>query len=325
LLTQLFEILNRPDDKRQTNLDEDLKQFPYVNGDLFTERLSLPTFDSAMRKLLLDSCVFDWSAISPAIFGALFQSVMDKKKRRAIGAHYTTEQNILKLIHPLFLDDLRAELDRLKSRRDTGQTNALKAYQQKLAKIRCFDPACGCGNFLVIAYRELRTLEIEVLIQLNANRQFDVAELSQVDVNQFYGIEIEEFPARIAEIALWMMDHIMNMRLSEALGGYFPRIPLKASPTIRATDALEIGWAEILAPAQCSYVLGNPPFGGAKYQNNAQREQVARLAALHGKKGSLDYVAAWFIKAGAYIQNTTAKIGFVATNSITQGEQVAEL
>jgi hypothetical protein len=325
LLGQLFEVLNRPEDKRHKTLDEDLKQFQYIDGDLFAERLPMPDFDSTMRKLLLDACTFDWSAVSPAIFGALFQSVMDKEKRRAIGAHYTTEQNILKLIHPLFLDDLRAELDRLKARRDTGQAAALRAFQTKLAAIRCFDPACGCGNFLVIAYRELRILETEVLIELNRNRRFDVAELSQVDVNQFYGIEIEEFPVRIAEVALWMMDHIMNMRLSDALGGYLARIPLKASPTIKNDDALEIDWATFLDPAQCTYVLGNPPFGGAKYQTAAQRAQVAGIAALSQKKGSLDYVAAWFIQAGAYIQNTTAKIGFVATNSITQGEQVAEL
>jgi hypothetical protein len=325
LLGQLFEVLNQPLEKRQKALDEDLRQFEYINGDLFSERLPMPAFDSTMRALLLDACAFDWSPVSPAIFGALFQSVMDKKKRRAIGAHYTTEQNILKLIHPLFLDDLRAELDRLKTRRDTGQSAALQAFQKKLAAIRCFDPACGCGNFLVIAYRELRILETEVLLQLNRNRTLDVAELSQVDVNQFYGIEIEEFPVRIAEIALWMMDHIMNMRLSEALGGYFPRFPLKASPTIRNADALEIDWASVLAPASCTYVLGNPPFGGAKYQTDAQRAQVARIAAFPKKQGTLDYVTAWFMKAGAYIQNTEARIGFVATNSITQGEQVAEL
>jgi hypothetical protein len=239
---------------------------------------------------------------------------MDKKKRRAIGAHYTTEQNILKLIQPLFLDDLRAELDRLKLRRDTGQTNALKAFQDKLASVRCFDPACGCGNFRVISYRELRALETEMLLTINANRALDVADLSKVDVNQFYGLEIEEFPALIAEVALWMMDHIMNMRLSEALGGYFPRIPLKASPTIRATDALELDWASVLDPALCTYVLGNPPFAGAKYQSVAQRAQITRIADLKGKKGTLDYVASWFLKAGAYIQNTTAKIGFVATD-----------
>jgi hypothetical protein len=325
LLGQLFEVLNTPIDKRQKTLDEDLKQFEYINGDLFAERLPMPAFDSGMRKVLLDACAFNWSPVSPAIFGALFQSVMDKQKRRAIGAHYTTEQNILKLIHPLFLDDLRAELDRLKARRDTGQTAALEAFQKKLAAIRCFDPACGCGNFLVIAYRELRALETEVLVHLNLNRTFDVEHLSQVDVNQFYGIEIEEFPVRIAEIALWMMDHIMNMRLSEALGGYFPRFPLKASPTIKNADALEMDWATVLDPSRCTYIFGNPPFGGSKFQTERQRVQVATLAALEHKKGSLDYVAAWFIKAGSYIQNSTARIAFVATNSITQGEQVAEL
>jgi len=325
LLGQLFEVLNRPADKRPKTLDEDLKQFEYINGDLFAERLPMPAFDSGMRQLLLDACSFDWSPVSPAIFGALFQSVMDKQKRRAIGAHYTTEQNILKLIHPLFLDDLRAELDRLKNRRDTGQNAALRAFQKKLADIRCFDPACGCGNFLVIAYRELRALETELLVQLHTNRALDVSQLSQVDVNQFYGIEIEEFPVRIAEIALWMMDHIMNMRLSEALGGYFPRIPLKASPTIRNADALEIDWASVLDPGTCTYVLGNPPFGGAKYQSDKQRAQVSKIAALPKKQGTLDYVTAWFMKAGAFIQDTSAKIGFVATNSITQGEQVAEL
>ena len=326
LLGQLFEeVLNRPENRRQKNLDDDLKQFPYVNGDLFAERLGMPAFDSKTRKHLIEACEFDWSAISPAIFGALFQSVMDKKKRRAIGAHYTTEQNILKLIHPLFLDELRTELDRLKARRDTGQTNALRAFQDKLASIRCFDPACGCGNFLVISYRELRALETEVLLALNENRSLDVSALSKVDVDQFFGIELEEFPARIAEIALWMMDHIMNMRLSEALGGYFPRIPLKASPTIRATDALETEWETVLDPVKCTYILGNPPFVGAKLQSEQQRSQITRIAALGSKKGTLDYVSAWFIKAAEYIQNSPAKIAFVATNSITQGEQVAEL
>ena len=151
-------------------------------------------------------------------------------------------------------------------------------------------------------------LETEVLVELNRNRTFDVMELSQVDVNQFYGIEIEEFPVRIAEIALWMMDHIMNMRLSEALGGYFPRFPLKASPAIKNADALEIDWTTVLDPAQCTYVLGNPPFGGSKFQTDAQRTQITRLAALKNKKGSLDYVASWFIKAGAYIRTLRPRL-----------------
>ena len=326
-LEQLFQAaLNTHSDRRLLTLDADLRDFPYINGELFAERLTMPAFDGTMRKLLLDACGFNWERISPAIFGALFQSVMDKNKRRAVGAHYTTEQNILKVIQPLFLDQLRSELDALKARRDNGRARAFREFQTKLASINLFDPACGCGNFLVIAYRELRLLETEVLIEISKNQELDVTQISQVDVHQLHGIEVEEFPARIAEVATWMMDHIMNVRLSEALGGYFPRIPLKAAPNIRHGDALEIDWASVIPPERCTYILGNPPFIGAKYQTPAQRAQVQRVAALGKKrKGTLDYVAAWFIRAGEYIQKGTAKIGFVATNSITQGEQVAEL
>jgi hypothetical protein len=324
-LAQLFEVLNTHEDKRQKALDEDLKQFPYINGDLFKDRLSMPYFDSRMRAILLEACAFDWSLISPAIFGALFQSVMDKKKRRAIGAHYTNEQNIMKVIGPLFLDELKMELARLKARKDNSRDRVLADFQAKLAAINCFDPACGCGNFLVVAYRELRALENETILARAS--QFTGA-LPKVDVNQFYGIEIEEFPARIGEIAMWMMDHIMNMRLSEALGIYLPRIPLKASPKIVHGDALEINWSSVLPPDQCSYVFGNPPFLGAKIQSGAQRAQVHRIADLGKKKGTLDFVTCWFLKAGAYVNQSSLSpigIGFVSTNSITQGEQVAEL
>ncbi|BAU94040.1 methylase (plasmid) [Methylorubrum populi] len=327
-LANLFEVLNTPLERRQAKLDADLKQFPYVNGDLFAERLPIPAFDAEMRTRLLDACAFSWDAISPAIFGSLFQSVMNAKERRAAGAHYTTERNILKVIEPLFLDELRAEFERLRARRDTGRANALRAFQDKLAGLRFLDPACGCGNFLIIAYRELRALETEVLKELNPKGQrtlLDVATLSKVDVNQFYGIEIGEFPARIAEVALWMMDHIMNVRLSLEFGEAYARIPLKTSPHIRHGDALEVDWATVLPPAECSFVFGNPPFVGAKYQTEAQRAQVRRIAGLGGSGGTLDYVTAWFLKAGAYVRQGRAPIGFVATNSITQGEQVAQL
>lgn len=324
-LAKIFEVLNTPEDSRARTLDEDLTLFPYVNGDLFAERLPMPDFTGPMRKLLLDASDFNWSLVSPAIFGALFQSVMDAKKRRAIGAHYTNEQNIMKVIGPLFLDDLKAELARLKARKDTGREKVLLAFQDKLAGITCFDPACGCGNFLVIAYRELRALETEVILDLTKIKHLFTEQLSKVDVNQFYGLEIEEFPARIAETALWMMDHIMNQRLSDALGLVKLRIPLKAAPTIVNADALEADWSKVLPPEECSYVFGNPPFSGAKLQTEKQRAQVHRIADLGRKKGTLDYVCCWFLKAGAYVQRGHAKIGFVATNSITQGEQVAEL
>jgi len=329
-IAQLFQVLNTPDDGRANNLDEDLARFPYVNGDLFQAVLPIPSFDGGMRALLLQACEFDWSAISPAIFGALFQSVMEPEERRAQGAHYTTEKNILKVIEPLFLDDLRAEFQRLKARKDAARGAELRKFQRRLGQLRFFDPACGCGNFLIIAYREVRLLELAIIRELKLREgtiqtEQDVADLSVVNVDQFYGIEIGEFPARIAETALWMMDHIMNNLLSLEFGESYVRIPLRRAPQIRHADALETDWSTLLPPAQCSYVLGNPPFIGHKFQTDAQRAQVRRIAALGGSGGSLDYVTAWFLRAGAYVQHGAARIGFVATNSITQGEQVGQL
>ena len=330
-LSRLFQVLNTPEDQRQKTLDEDLARFPYVNGDLFRGPLRIPDFDAPMRQALLDACRFDWTAISPAIFGALFQSVMQPTQRRSQGAHYTTEKNILKVIEPLFLDDLRAEFARLKARKDTHRRLELRRFQQRLGTLRFLDPACGCGNFLIIAYRELRALEIEVLKELRAYRddtetgELNVATfLSVVNVDQFYGIEIGEFPTHIAETALWMMDHIMNNRLSLEFGQTFVRIPLTHSPHILHADALETDWASLLPPEKCSYVFGNPPFVGAKFQTAQQRAQVRGIAGLGGSGGTLDYVTAWLLKAGAYVTGQT-RIGFVATNSTTQGEQVGQL
>ena len=330
-LARLFQVLNTPVEQRQAKLDEDLARFPYVNGNLFAVRLTIPDFDAEMRAVLLDACRFDWTAISPAIFGALFQSVMESAERRAQGAHYTTEKNILKVIEPLFLDDLRAEFQRLKRRKDHRRRTALEAFHKRLGEMKFFDPACGCGNFLIIAYRELRELEIELIRELHRDeaddtqRVLDTADLSRINVDQFYGIEIGEFPARIAETALWMMDHIMNNRLSLEFGQSHVRIPLEDAPHILNGDALEVDWADFLPPEDCSFVYGNPPFVGAKFQTEQQRAQVRRIAALGKSGGTLDYVTAWFIGAGKYVQKGSARIGFVATNSITQGEQVAQL
>jgi hypothetical protein len=327
LLNELFDVLNTPEDKRQKRLDESLARFPYINGELFSQRLPTPAFDSSMRALLVEACEFNWDAISPAIFGSLFQSVMDKKERRSAGAHYTTEKNIMKVIQPLFLDELRAEFIKIKESK-TGRSKALLAFHDRLAELTFFDPACGCGNFLIIAYRELRSLEIEILRELNPKnqRELDIATLSKIDVNQFYGIEIGEFAARIAETALWMMDHIMNNRLSLEFGQVFARIPLKTSPHIHFADALELDWTKVLDPKLCSYVLGNPPFIGFVMRDKGRQNQASLLMQKLGASGKrLDYVAAWFLKAGAYVQVGDAKIGFVATNSITQGEQVQQL
>ncbi len=331
-LTHLFEVINTPEDTRPATLDDDLARFPYVDGALFSEHLQTPAFDTTMRKVLLDACRFDWSVISPAIFGTLFQSVMQPAERRELGAHYTTEKNILKVIEPLFMDDLRSEFRRLQARKPgPRRLAALRQFQKKLGEQTFFDPACGCGNFLIIAYRELRLLETEVIREIrDATRKatqavLDVKWTSLVDVDQFYGIEIGEFAVRIAETALWMMDHIMNNRLSLELGQTYVRIPLDRAPHIWHRDALETDWSELLPPDRCSFILGNPPFVGAKLQTVKQRNQVRKIADLSASGGTLDYVAAWFLKAGEYVMRGEVRIGLVATNSVTQGEQVAQL
>ena len=328
MIAQLFEVLDTPEDARQANLDEDLARFPYVNGDLFKDPIRTPAFNSEMRERLIEASRFNWSGISPAIFGSLFQSVMDKEERRKAGAHYTTEKNILKVIGPLFLDDLRAEFETLKARKQ-NRVKLLRAFHDKLAGLSFLDPACGCGNFLIITYRELRLLEIEVLREIyraelarmkGGATELPLQSLLKLDVDQFYGIEFSEFPARIAETAMWMMDHIMNTQASLEFGAAFLRIPLRKSPNIVHADALETDWATV-APRDLSYIIGNPPFVGAKYQSDEQRAQVRTIAALGKTGGTLDYVCAWFIKAAAF----GAPTAFVSTNSITQGEQVAQL
>ena len=329
-LTNLFEVLDTPEEQRQAYLDEDLNAFPYVDGDLFEGVLPMPSFTSELREAVLDAAWFDWDGISPAIFGSLFQSIMDPDERRAAGAHYTSEQAILKVIEPLFLDELRAEFDRARRRRSPAvRAASLRDLQKKLGSLKLFDPACGCGNFLIVAYRELRELEIAILKRLHpkgvSTGALDVSQLSMIDVDQFYGIELNDFAYLIAEAALWMMDHIMNRRMSEELGRTFARIPLAAAPHIHHEDALELDWNEVLPASECSYVFGNPPFVGSQLRSATQGRQLRRIAELNGGTGHLDYVTAWFFQAGKYVQAEKAKIAFVATNSITQGEQVATL
>jgi type I restriction-modification system DNA methylase subunit len=325
-LGQLFQVLNTHEGQRSKNIDEQLGKFAYINGKLFEETLPMADFSTAMREALLDACALDWSAISPAIFGSLFQSIMDEKARRNLGAHYTSETNILKLIKPLFLDELHAEFERVK-----GNRNKLFEFHKKLRQLTFFDPACGCGNFLVISYRELRELELKVLRadhELSAHKgqlTVDVHALIGVNVDQFYGIEIEEFPAQIAQVALWLVDHQMNLRVSVEFGLYFARIPLKSSPQIRHANALRLDWSEVLPAERCSYVLGNPPFLGKTYQSKEQKADLA--AVMHGIHGAgdLDFVCGWYVLAAQYMKSTGTQAAFVSTNSITQGEQVAVL
>ena len=324
-LAALFQVLNTPEAKRSKALDEQLAAFPYVNGALFAEALPLAAFDAAMRERLLDACAIDWSAISPAIFGALFQSIMNAVDRRNLGAHYTSEENIQKLIKPLFLDELWADFHKVKSNR-----NKLFEFHKKLRTLAFLDPACGCGNFLVITYRELRLLELEVLRVAYAGGQqaLDVHNLIALDVDQFHGIEIEEFPVQVAQVALWLIDHQMNLRVGEEFGQYFARIPLKAAPHIVHGNALTIDWAEVIVPARCSYVLGNPPFVGAKFMGDAQRSDAQAVFTGIEGGGLLDFVAAWYVKAVRYAKASEAaspRCAFVSTNSITQGEQVGVL
>jgi hypothetical protein len=328
-LVHLFQIMDTPDIRRSSSLDEDLARFPYVNGQLFAERIDIPSFDVAMRDALLTCCYFDWSRVSPALFGSLFQTVMLPEEQRKKGAHYTSEKNILKTIHPLFLDELQAELAAIKADKSSRRQSRLEAFHIKLGTLTFMDPACGCGNFLILAYRELRLLEIELLEALypakERQRVLDIRALCKVDVDQFYGIELEEFPARIAEAAMWLVDHQMNMLLSSAFGQSLVRLPLKKSAHITHGNALEIDWKTVIAPEKLNYMLGNPPFVGSKYQSAEQRKELATIfKGVHGA-GVLDYVSAWFWKAAHFIQGTKIIVALVSTNSITQGEQAGVL
>src|SRR5665647_2566765 len=352
-IAQLFEVLNTAKDKRFTNLDEDLNAFPYVNGKLFEEHLPIASFDSDMRKLLLESCSLDWGKISPAIFGSLFQSVMNPAERRTLGAHYTSEKNILKLIKPLFLDELLKEFEKIKDSRPK-----LQKFHDRLRELRFLDPACGCGNFLIIAYRELRLLEIEVikiLLKENITKKLSITNIDiffLLDVDQFYGIEYEEFPAQIAQVAMWLIDHQMNMKASETFGEYYVRLPLRKSATIKHGNALRTDWQSLIDPIpfekeepKFNYIFGNPPFVGKKEQNVEQKKDMEIIFAGVKGAGVLDYVSAWYIKAAEYMkaynvteenENTEPSLrgtkqsqltvcAFVSTNSISQGEQVGLL
>lgn len=307
------------------------EEFPYIGSNLFTEQLPEPACSSEIREALLDCCALDWRRISPAVFGSLFQAVMEPQARRDMGAHYTSETNILKALQPLFLDELKAELDNILRSRSKRQ-HKLVAFQQKLAAIRLLDPACGCGNFLVIAYRELRLLEIEVLQALYGEHsesgqiQLDVATLIQVDVDQMLGIELETFPCLIAQVALWLTDHQINQRVSDQFGQLFLRLPLRKSANIVQGNALQLNWSELFNGDKLNYIVGNPPFAGAKYMDGRKKAELNELFTGVKAAGLLDYVTGWYRKAVDTMQsNPAVKSAFVSTNSITQGEQVSVL
>ena len=333
-LMQIFQALNTPIENRQNSLDEAIASLPYVNGGLFADVIRTPYFTSSMRRDLLSAMTLDWSKVSPAIFGSMFQGVMDEKQRRNLGAHYTSEKNILRVIKPLFLDELYDEFARAVSSGPRKKFDELRKFQDKLAGLKFLDPACGAGNFLVITYRELRKLEHKVLaILAKGNDTVDMFATAgegvrtiKLNVDQMYGIEIEEFPSLIAQTALWLTDHQMNIEYSKQSGVVFKRLPLTASATIVNDNALTRDWEDVIAPSELNYILGNPPFLGQTYQSKEQKEQVAAVLSGIKKTGVLDFVSAWYGKAVAIMnQNPKIQTALVSTNSITQGEQVSIL
>jgi len=318
-LAELYQVLDTPQDKRLKNLDESLNAFPYVNGKLFEEFLPIVSFDTKMRGALLECCYLDWARISPAIFGTLFQSVARKDNSE----HYTSEANILKVIQPLFLNELYERFEKVKRNK-----KQLIEFHKELSTLHFLDPACGSGNFLIIAYRELRKLEFEILKILHVESVLDISSIVWCDVDQFHGIEINEYPAQIAQVAMWLIDHQMNMMISEYFGQYFVRLPLKKSANIVHDNSLQIPWETVVNPDKLTYILGNPPFFGKgdKSDGYKNRQQDKNLIFKSIKAGGvLDYVTCWFIKAAQYINDTKIKVAFVSTNSITQGEQVGIL
>lgn len=334
---RLFWILDMaPDRYARKQETATLTAFPYVNGGLFRAKIRIPEFNARARNILLECGRLEWNLISPVIFGSMFQAVMKPEERHALGAHFTSERNILKVIEPLFLDDLKAELQAiLETISDTqkkltkDQTDKLYAFQGKLASLTFLDPACGSGNFLIVSFREIKRLEFEAVKALH---MFDSPErsllddwkldASKVSINQFYGIEIEEFPVEVARVSMWLMEHVMNVEFGTFFGSTIPTIPLKDSAHIVCANALTTDWTTVVPADQLSYIMGNPPFVGAKVMNQKQKKDAVNVFGKVKIANSLDYVVAWFFKAAAIMKNTNIKASLVSTNSITQGEQV---
>lgn len=330
-LSEAFEAANTAERLRRSDLPKALESLPYINGGVFAEELRMPELDGAFRKALIEACRFDWGQISPAVFGSMFQTVKSKEARRHLGEHYTTEENILKTIEPLFLDDLRERLDAAWDDR-----KALAKLHRELGEMRFLDPACGCGNFLIVAYRELRALELALLIRQRdlaseagdpkaMQLAVDATQSLKVSIEQFYGIEIEPWPARIAETAMFLVDHQANIRMDHELGTAPTRLPLEVSPHIHLGNALTTDWESLLAPGDHVRVMGNPPFLGSRLQTAKQKEERWAVWGDVPKSASLDYVTNWLLLAARFLRETRGRAAFVATSSISQGEQPAIL
>ena len=336
-LALLYQTLNTPVVRRQSTLDELIARFPYVNGGFFEERLNIPSFSSAMRDELMRACAFDWSGISPAVFGSLFQAVKSPEARRELGEHYTSETNILKTLEPLFLDELRQRFAD-----HVHDAKKLKALREELGELRIMDPACGCGNFLVVAYRELRRLDTEILVRIRElelarkdNDEFqatmffdDRGEHTEimVQLDHFFGIEIEEWPARIAQTALHLAHHQANREMERLLGQAPSILPLSTSAHITIGNALRTDWTQVCPPSPTVRIVGNPPFIGQYLRSKEQTDDL-RFVWGDAYDGYLDYVTGWFIKASQYFHSVPrgGRFAFVSTNSIAQGAPVAAL
>ena len=326
-LSLLYQVMGREIVRRQSNLDELIARFPYVNGGIFEDAVSIPSFDAEMRRRLIAAAMFNWSAISPAIFGSLFQAVKDKVARRELGEHYTTETNIMKVIGPMFLDELRQRFT--DSYHDTGKLRKLRA---DMGQMRFLDPACGCGNFLVVGYREMRALDLEVLLRIQelsgdtARTMFFTEEHLSVGLSSFHGIELEEWPAQIAATALHLVEHQANQAMELALGAAPDPLPLNKIRSIQVGNALRIDWGAVVEPSEHLYIMGNPPFLGHATRSV---EQAQELRDVWRRKdiGRLDYVTGWHAKSLELFNRPgySGEFAFVSTNSIAQGEPVPTL
>jgi len=329
-MIQLFDVLNTPIADRQPTLSPELHAFPYVNGGLFQEIIRPAAFDRRMHDLLLECCEFDWSDISPAIFGAMFQGVMDPEMRGILGAQYTPKNFIMDVIRPLFLDELHAELDRIGANRVL-----LEEFRRKIAALTFLDPACGCGNFLMVTYQELRLLELEVLRRIYPDvtrvpEGFSLENEICVNVGQFYGIEIEEFPGQIAQVGMWLMDQKMNNVAAREFGRPLLHLPLRVEAHIHHGhdhgNALQINWETVITANNLNFIIGNPPYAGARTMTSSQKQDLHRVAVDWARLGTLDYVSGWYIKAADMMRrNPRIRTAFVSTNSISQGVHAAVL
>lgn len=326
LISRLFKVLNQSAEDRETDLPDYLSDFPYVNGGLFKDDIQVPKFTRKSRRILIEcGAELDWSDINPDIFGSMFQAVVHTEQRSTMGQHYTSVPNIMKVIEPLFLNDLYEELEK-----NQDSVNKLLKLQQRLGQLKIFDPACGSGNFLIIAYKELRKFEMELLkriqeLELEKTGQFSKP-FSVIQVSQFYGIELDDFAHEVAILSLWLAEHQMNLVFKDEFGELIPALPLKHSGNIVNANAATFEWTKVCDPNGETYILGNPPYYGTRNQKKNHKEDIFHVAGGFNNYKSFDYISCWFINASRYLRkNSTAKFAFVSTNSICQGDQVGIL